>query len=43
VSEWERREREEESKAEVEELCNGGEIQPLVLPMPSFLMSPGEE
>ena len=42
VSEWERREREEERRAEVEELGAGGEL-PLFRLTPSFLASDEEE
>jgi len=41
VSEWGRREREEERRAEAKEL--GGEELLLFLPTPSFMASSGEE
>jgi hypothetical protein len=40
---WERREREEERRAEAKELGAGGEKPPLFLPTPSFMASAEEE
>jgi len=36
---WERREREEERRAEAGELGAEGEEQPMILPVPSFMSS----